>query len=103
MNFKKYGIGITTEKNFKKEYGINPNIIKTKKCFISGKHTNIFWKKHGHLLTERKLWDDVHSNIDFYKSIKSFRGLRHRKNYPVRGQRTHTNANKKVIKIPNFR
>lgn len=31
-------------------------------------------------------------NIKRYIEIKSFRGLRHKLSYPVRGQRTHTNA-----------
>lgn len=33
-----------------------------------------------------------HANIEFLKLIKSYRGIRHRKLLPVRGQRTHTNA-----------
>lgn len=32
------------------------------------------------------------ANIEFLKIIKSYRGSRHRKLLPVRGQRTHTNA-----------
>jgi small subunit ribosomal protein S13 len=31
-------------------------------------------------------------NIKRYIEIKSYRGLRHKLSYPVRGQRTHTNA-----------
>jgi small subunit ribosomal protein S13 len=31
-------------------------------------------------------------NIGRLKSVQSYRGLRHRKNLPVRGQRTRTNA-----------
>lgn len=30
-------------------------------------------------------------NIDQLASIRSYRGLRHRQGFPVRGQRTHTN------------
>ena len=36
-----------------------------------------------------KLWQE---NIGRLKSIQSFRGLRHRRSLPVRGQRTRTNA-----------
>ena len=100
MNFKKYGIGISTEKNFKIKNGINPNI---KTCLLLEKFNNLFRRKHIGFLTDRKLFDNMQNNIEFYKSIKSYRGLRHRNNYPVRGQRTHTNAHKKAIKIPNFR
>lgn len=40
-------------------------------------------------------------NIKRYIDIKSYRGLRHKLSYPVRGQRTHTNAQtqKKIKKI----
>lgn len=31
-------------------------------------------------------------NIDHLASIRSYRGIRHRQGFPVRGQRTHTNA-----------
>jgi len=34
----------------------------------------------------------VNMNIKRLMDIGSYRGLRHRKNLPVRGQRTHTNA-----------
>jgi len=33
-----------------------------------------------------------HLNIYFLKKIKSYKGIRHVLNLPVRGQRTHTNA-----------
>ena len=35
---------------------------------------------------------DVSMNIKRHIDMGSYRGLRHRKNLPVRGQRTHTNA-----------
>jgi small subunit ribosomal protein S13 len=34
----------------------------------------------------------VGENIHFFIKIRTFRGLRHKSSYPVRGQRTHTNA-----------
>ena len=33
------------------------------------------------------------NNITKYKKIKNYRGIRHMLRLPVRGQRTHTNAN----------
>jgi small subunit ribosomal protein S13 len=36
-------------------------------------------------------------NIKRYIEIKSYRGLRHKLSYPVRGQRTHTNAQTQKI------
>jgi small subunit ribosomal protein S13 len=41
---------------------------------------------------EGDLRRDVTSNIKRHLDMGSYRGLRHRKNLPVRGQRTHTNA-----------
>ena len=41
---------------------------------------------------EGDLRKDVSMNIKRLMEIQSYRGLRHRKNLPVRGQRSHTNA-----------
>ena len=41
---------------------------------------------------EGQLRREVASNIQRLKDIGCYRGLRHRRGLPVRGQRTHTNA-----------
>ena len=41
---------------------------------------------------EGNLRKEVSQNIKRLIDIKSYRGLRHRRSLPVRGQRTHTNA-----------
>ena len=41
---------------------------------------------------EGDLRRDISANIKRLMDIGSYRGLRHRKGLPVRGQRTHTNA-----------
>jgi len=41
---------------------------------------------------EGDLRRDISANIKRHVDIGSYRGLRHRKGLPVRGQRTHTNA-----------
>jgi small subunit ribosomal protein S13 len=41
---------------------------------------------------EGDLRRDVTQNIKRHIDVGSYRGLRHRKNLPVHGQRTHTNA-----------
>jgi small subunit ribosomal protein S13 len=43
-------------------------------------------------LVEGDLRKDVSMNIKRLIEIGSYRGYRHRRNLPVRGQRTHTNA-----------
>jgi small subunit ribosomal protein S13 len=44
------------------------------------------------LKVEGDLRREVALNIKRYVDLGAYRGLRHRKNLPVRGQRTHTNA-----------
>jgi small subunit ribosomal protein S13 len=44
---------------------------------------------------EGALRTEVAMNIKRLMDISSYRGLRHRRNLPVRGQRTHTNARTK--------
>ena len=43
-------------------------------------------------IVEGDLRREVAGNIKRLMDIASYRGLRHRRNLPVRGQRTHTNA-----------
>jgi small subunit ribosomal protein S13 len=44
------------------------------------------------IIVEGDLRRDVQMNIKRLMEIGSYRGLRHRRNLPVRGQRTKTNA-----------
>lgn len=44
------------------------------------------------LKVEGDLRREIALNIKRYVDLGAYRGLRHRKNLPVRGQRTHTNA-----------
>lgn len=99
MLFKKYGIGERTEFKFKTKYGIN---LKAKTSFVTSKLKTAFNCLNKNRLTERKLFENIKTNIKYYKDIKSFRGIRHVKGLPVRGQRTHTNATKKAAKQKNF-
>ena len=47
------------------------------------------------LLVEGDLRREVSGNIKRLKDLGTYRGVRHRKNLPCRGQRTHTNARTK--------
>ncbi len=47
------------------------------------------------LKVEGDLRAEVHANITSLKQIGSYRGMRHSKNLPVRGQRTRSNARTK--------
>ena len=47
------------------------------------------------ILVEGDLRREVSGNIKRLKDLGTYRGVRHRKNLPCRGQRTHTNARTK--------
>jgi small subunit ribosomal protein S13 len=99
MNFHKYGIGATTDINFRKNYGIN---IRNRNFFLKNTLKTVFKRININTPTEKALFNKTKKNISFYKDTKSYRGLRHRKGYPVRGQRTHTNATAKAFKRKTF-
>ena len=46
----------------------------------------------GNLTVEGDLRREVQMNVKRLMDLGCYRGLRHRRNLPVRGQRTHTNA-----------
>ena len=85
-----YGIGRTKSNEILKTAGINPDtrvkdlsedeVIKIREIIDKG------YKVEGDLRRETAL------NIKRLMEIGCYRGLRHRKNLPVRGQRTKTNA-----------
>ena len=57
-------------------------------------------KKINKIKKGKHLKEDIRNTISFLLKIKTYRGIRHNLGYPVRGQRTHTNAktNKKTKK-----
>jgi len=85
-----YGIGRTRGLNIAREAGVKPGVrAKDLTEEEIGKITAIIQKSHqveGDLRRERA------QNIKRLMDIGSYRGLRHRRGLPVRGQRTHTNA-----------
>lgn len=99
MSFKKYGIGNSIESNFKKEFGLNLRKLKARPTYLTNKIKTTFNLQTINLLKDKKLFRNIRKNIEFHKNIiKSYKGTRHRRGYPVRGQRTHTNATRKVSK-----
>lgn len=98
--FKKYGIGQNLIQLFLEEYGLNKKFIRNK--FPNSKFEKFFSFYVRKKMCGRELFDYNRANLSFLKNIKSYRGLRHKNNYPVRGQRTHTNAKKKIFKFPKI-
>lgn len=86
-----YGIGRFVSNKILKEAGINPD--KRAKDLSEeevSQITNAIQKLN--LKIEGDLRRDISQNIKRLMDIGSWRGIRHKKGLPVRGQRTRTNA-----------
>jgi small subunit ribosomal protein S13 len=85
-----YGIGRSASRKILAQAGVSLNlktddlsdddVVKIRQLIDQGQ------KVEGDLRRE------ITANIKRHLDMGSYRGLRHRKNLPVRGQRTHTNA-----------
>lgn len=85
-----YGIGLTSSKKILGEAGIGESVkvrewsdkdIKSIRQILADSHT-----------VEGQLRTEIQLNIKRLMDIACYRGLRHRKGLPLRGQRTQTNA-----------
>ncbi|OGP64328.1 MAG: 30S ribosomal protein S13 [Deltaproteobacteria bacterium RBG_16_42_7] len=85
-----YGIGTTASKKILKEAEIDPN-TRTQNL-TEGQIANIRKILDKDHKVEGDLRKEVAMNIKRLMDVGSYRGLRHRRGLPVRGQRTHTNA-----------
>lgn len=85
-----YGIGLASSQRILKEAGINPD---TRVRDLTDEEVN---KIRGIIdetqLVEGDLRREVALNIKRLTEIGCYRGVRHRKSLPVRGQKTKTNA-----------
>ena len=85
-----YGIGRSRSNQILKELKINPDTSTDK---LSEAEINSIRKViDGEYKVEGELRTEVSMNIKRLMDLGSYRGLRHRKSLPVRGQRTSTNA-----------
>lgn len=85
-----YGIGPSISKRILQKLNIDPN---TKTDDLSESDiSNIRKVIDSEYKVEGELRTDVSMNIKRLMDLGSYRGLRHRKSLPVRGQRTSTNA-----------
>ena len=85
-----YGIGLTTSKKILAETGVNPDI--RVKDLTEDDLSKLRDYIQEHLKVEGDLHREVTQNVKRLMEIGCYRGLRHRRGLPVRGQRTHTNA-----------
>ena len=85
-----YGIGRTRSAVILKDAGVSPDIrVKDLSEEDVRKISRVIEEQGG---VEGDLRKEISMNIKRLMEIGSYRGLRHRRNLPVRGQRTKTNA-----------
>ena len=85
-----YGIGLTTAKEIIAATGVDPDIR------VKDLSEEDLAKLRDYIQQSLKVEGDLHrevsQNVKRLMEIGCYRGLRHRRGLPVRGQRTHTNA-----------
>ena len=85
-----YGIGLKTSRDVLAKAGVNPDIrVKDLSEDDAGKIRRVI---ENDLIVEGDLRREVSLNIKRLMEIGSYRGIRHRRGLPVRGQKKKTNA-----------
>ncbi len=86
-----YGIGPTTARRILEQTNIDPN-LRAKDLTPAQLNDVIHAITGDKLLIEGDLRRELQSNLKRLQAINCYRGIRHRRGLPVRGQRTSTNA-----------
>ncbi|MDG0998888.1 MAG: 30S ribosomal protein S13 [Gammaproteobacteria bacterium] len=84
-----YGIGLTTANKICDKTGVSPN---TKTGELNPQELDALRGEINDVTVEGDLRREVSMNIKRLMDLGCNRGIRHRRNLPVRGQRTKTNA-----------
>ena len=87
-----YGIGRPRSRDILDATGVNPD---TRVRDLSEAEVQLLRDAVSNYTVEGELRSQVSLNIKRLIEIGSYRGMRHRRNLPVRGQRTKTNARTK--------
>src|SRR6266566_2717336 len=85
-----YGIGKPTAINILKKANIDGN--KRVKAWTDEETARVREIIERELKVEGDLRREISMNVKRLMDVGSYRGIRHRRGLPVRGQRTHTNA-----------
>ena len=85
-----YGIGRRSSRRILSEANVDPN--KRVKTWGTDETARVREIIEREMKVEGDLRRDVSMNVKRLMDIGCYRGIRHRKGLPVRGQRTHTNA-----------
>jgi small subunit ribosomal protein S13 len=95
-----YGIGRSTARKILKETGVDPD---TKvRDLAEGEVAKIRTFVDQNVQVEGDLRREVNQNIRRLIDIGTYRGIRHRRGLPVRGQRTKTNARQRKGPKPSI-
>jgi small subunit ribosomal protein S13 len=86
-----YGVGPSTAKRVLEQTNIDPN-LRAKDLTPQQINDIIHMITNNNLPIEGDLRREVQSNLKRLQAINCYRGIRHRRGLPVRGQRTSTNA-----------
>ena len=85
-----YGVGRSTAKKILATAGVSPDLrVKNLSDEDSGRLRNIIEREYK---VEGSLRSEMAMNVKRLMDIGAYRGLRHRRGLPVRGQRTRPNA-----------
>ena len=84
-----YGVGVSSARKILDQVGIDHG---KKAKDLSPEEENNIRSIVEKILIEGNLKREISANIKRLKDIKSYRGIRHIKRLPVRGQRTKTNS-----------
>ena len=85
-----YGIGLTSSRRILKEANVNPDT--RVKDLTDDEVKELAQVLSDTQMVEGDLRREIAMNIKRLQEIGCYRGIRHRKNLPVRGQKTKTNA-----------
>lgn len=88
-----FGVGLSTAQRILDKTGVNPN--SRVRDLVDAEVARLRQVIEREVKVEGALRTEVAMNIKRLMDIGSYRGGRHRRGLPVRGQRTHTNARTK--------
>ena len=86
-----YGIGPSNAKKVLEDANVDPN-MRAKELSPEQLNAIIHAISARKILIEGDLRRDLQQNLKRLQAINCYRGIRHRRGLPVRGQRTQTNA-----------
>jgi small subunit ribosomal protein S13 len=85
-----YGVGASNSKWILEKCGIDPNV--RARDLTEDEVARIAGEIEANYVVEGQLRRQIAQNVQRLKDINSYRGYRHKKGLPTRGQRTKTNA-----------